>query len=88
VSTPAALVGSLRAAAPLTLEQYASLCVELADAPGRTEETLARYRITAAERERMDRSYEERFPREPALRAAWERACATYRDWLARSARR
>jgi hypothetical protein len=68
---------------PLTLAQYASLCVELAAAPNRGAEILARYRLTTPQRDHLDRHFQERFTREPAVRAEWERACATYRAWLA-----
>jgi hypothetical protein len=73
---------------PFTLEQYASLCVELSAAPARVADTLTRYRLTAAEREALDRHFLDRFTREPSLRGAWQRACATYRDWLARASGR
>jgi hypothetical protein len=74
------------AAPPLpsfTIEQYASLCLDLVAAPSLAAETLARYRITAAERERLARHFQERFARDPAEREVWERARATYRAWLA-----
>jgi hypothetical protein len=65
-----------------TLEQYASLVVDLADAPERGAETLARYRISLEQRAIIDRHFQDRFAREPGLRATWEMACATYRSWL------
>lgn len=65
----------------LTLEQHASLCCELTEAPDRAMETLARYRITPAEKQAADQHYAERFARQPAARTAWDAAYATYRAW-------
>ncbi|MFT3768967.1 MAG: hypothetical protein QM820_26300 [Minicystis sp.] len=75
-------------AAPLTLEQHASLCVELAATPERAAEIFARYRVTPAQKEQTEAYFRDRFAREPALREAWNRAYATYRDWLAAQPRR
>ncbi len=72
----------------LTLEQHASLCCELTGAPERAAETLARYRITPAEKQAEDRRYAERFAREPGLREAWDSAFRAYREWWIESARR
>jgi hypothetical protein len=65
----------------LTLEQHASLCCELAAAPEQSAETLLRYRLSAAQKEQLDRHFAERFAREPGLREAWDRAHAAYREW-------
>lgn len=65
----------------LTLEQHASLCCELSEAPEQSAETLARYRLTAAQKEQLDRQFAERFAREAGLREAWDRAHAAYRAW-------
>ncbi len=67
----------------LTLEQHASLSCEIADAPERALEALARYQITPAEKQAADQHYAARFAGEPALRAAWDAAYGTYRAWLA-----
>lgn len=67
----------------LTLEQHASLCVELAIDPSRSAETLARYHQTLASKAQLDNDYRERFARDPALRAAWNRAYQAYGAWLA-----
>jgi hypothetical protein len=75
-------------ASPLTLEHHASLCCELAVAPERAAETLARYRVTPAEKQAADRHYGERFVREPGLREAWDRAYQVYRTWWIESTRR
>jgi hypothetical protein len=62
-----------------TLEQYASLCVEVAHSPLRLEFTLSRYRITPEQRAALDSHWRARFMREPALRAAFAQAFAAYR---------
>ncbi len=65
----------------LTLEQHASLCCEIADAPERAAEAMVRYQVTPAEKEGADQHYAARFASEPAARAAWEAAYRTYREW-------
>jgi hypothetical protein len=70
----------------LTLEQYASLVVELAVAPARVAETLRRYGLTAADKEAHDATWRARLA-DDRERAAFERACATYRAWLEASTR-
>ena len=69
----------------LTLEQYASLCAELAMRPERAAEVLARYRQTAESRARLDQHYRARVEGSPEVRAAWERAYQAYYEWLKRS---
>jgi hypothetical protein len=66
---------------PLTLEQHASLSCEIAEAPERALQTLARYQITPAEKQAADQHFTERFARDPAARAAWDGAYRTYREW-------
>lgn len=66
---------------PLTVEQYASLCVELTASPERAAETLSRYRITPAQKDLIDNHYRDRFAKDPGLRAAWDQAYLTYREW-------
>lgn len=71
------------AAAPvLTLEQYASLYVELSMSPGREVETLVRYRLTPQQKQALDGHYGERIAKDPAMRRAWDAACRTYEAWL------
>lgn len=65
----------------LTLEQHASLCCELTEAPDRAAETLARYQVTPAQKQAADQHYAARFAADPASRAAWDRAYTTYRAW-------
>jgi hypothetical protein len=71
-----------RAAQRLTLEQYASLCVEIALAPAREIEALARYRITPREKVLTDEYYRDRIAASPEVRAAWERSYQSYQAWL------
>ncbi|WP_437682418.1 hypothetical protein [Sorangium sp. So ce131] len=66
----------------LSLEQYASLCVELSLHPGRTDETLKRYRITEEQRARLDAYWQARIAGDPGVASAWKRAYVFYRDWL------
>ena len=65
----------------LTLEQHASLCCELAEAPERALEVLARYQVMPAEKHAADQHYAARFESQPAVRTAWDAAYATYRAW-------
>jgi hypothetical protein len=69
------------AALPLTVEQHASLCCEIAEAPERALETLARYGITPAQKRAADQHYSELFAREPGARPMWDRAYQVYRAW-------
>jgi hypothetical protein len=74
-------------APPLTLEQHASLAVELAAAPEKTAETLARYRLTPEARAELDAHYREKIAASAEARAAWERAYHSYHAWLAANRR-
>jgi hypothetical protein len=75
-----------KAAEPsLTLEQHASLCVELAVSPERAAETLQRYRISAEQKAHLDAHYRQKVAESPDARAAWDRAYQAYHAWLARS---
>lgn len=69
----------------LSVEQYASLHVELAALPGRSTEVLDRYRITEEQRRWLDAHWTARMAADPALRQAWDSACTAYKAWLARS---
>jgi hypothetical protein len=71
--------------APLSLEQYASLCVEIAAEPAKLDETLLRYRITAEQRTALDAYWRRRFAAEGQLWLAFDRAYAAYKKWLAAS---
>ncbi len=84
----------VRAVAPasnlpqLSVEQYASLCVELELAPARPTEVLERYRLTEEQHHALDASWNARMAADPALRRAWDGARDAYREWLARSKNR
>jgi hypothetical protein len=74
-----------RPAAPpgpsLTLEQYASLCVEMALDPGRSGETLHRYGLTGEQASDVDAQWKARVAADPNVRAAFDLAYASYRAW-------
>jgi len=72
----------------LTMEQHASLCAEIALAPGRLTDILQRYRIAPQARERLDRHYADLFASCPEARIAWEHAYRTYEEWLSSNPRR
>ena len=67
---------------PLTLEQHASLTVELAMAPDKGPAILARYRITPAQKEQLDLHYERLVREDPQKHAAWHAAYRAYHAWL------
>jgi hypothetical protein len=72
-----------QAAPGFTLEQMASLDVELQTWPDARPATLARYGIDG-EREMaaLVASWVARLGRDPALVRRWNKACETYREWL------
>lgn len=71
----------------LTVEQYASLCVDLELAPHNAAEVLRRYGLTAEGKRTLDEGWARVFAEQPARRAAFEHAKATYRAWLTRGGR-
>ncbi len=72
-------------APPLTLEQHASLCAELAFAPDQAGETLRRYQLTVDGKTALDQHYREKVGASVELRAAWNRAYQSYGEWLSRA---
>lgn len=76
-STPSAPIPAL------SIERYASLCVELAAMPVNATQTLRRYQLSEPEWVALDTYWKARFSREPEVHAAWESARAAYRAWLA-----
>jgi hypothetical protein len=74
-------------APPLTLEQHASLAVELAVSPETATATLARYRLTAEARAELDAHYHDKIAGSAETRAAWDRAYHAYSTWLAANRR-
>ncbi len=66
----------------LTVEQYASLCVDLAVDPGRAAETLRRYHLTPEQKQAIDAEWQARFARDATSWQAWDRAYKTYHAWI------
>jgi len=69
----------------LSIEQYASLTVDLALVPERTAETLRRCRLTPAQKAHLDAAWTARLAASPPERDAFDAACAAYRAWRLRS---
>ncbi|WP_437819575.1 hypothetical protein [Sorangium sp. So ce1078] len=80
--------GGAGGAGQLSLEQYASLTVDLALEPERAPETIRRYGLTPAQRTLVDATWTARLAQNPAERSAFEAACASYRAWRHRSTSR
>jgi hypothetical protein len=77
------------AAAPaLTLEQHASMTVEIAMAPDKAMEVLARYGLTAEGKRAVDGYWREKVAGDAGVREAWERAYRAYWEWVVASRRR
>jgi len=74
-------------APPLTLEQHASLTVDIAVAPDRVAETLGCYHLTAAARAELDAHYRAKIAASAETRAAWDRAHQAYFTGLAANRR-
>jgi hypothetical protein len=66
----------------LSLEQYASLCVELGSAPASAPEIFKRYGLTQEQAEAVDAHWKKRVSEDPAARAAFDRAYQAYQAWL------
>lgn len=67
----------------LTVEQYASLTVELAFWPDARAATLARYGIADEDAfARLEADWRPRIAWEPGVVARWSEACRAYRAWL------
>jgi hypothetical protein len=65
-----------------TIEQYASLRVELEQGPDRVAEILARYGVPVQRREALEAYWEARFARDQVLYMNFSRAYAQYVAWL------
>lgn len=72
----------------LTLEQRASLDVDLKAQPERKPQILQRYGLTPEQYERVSAAWEARLAQDPKLRADWNNAVTQYRVWLAGNPRR
>ncbi len=67
----------------LTLEQYASLCVERALDPSNQSEVAKRYRVLTKEAlQALDARWRRRFDDEGALYQRWQQAYLQYKTWL------
>jgi hypothetical protein len=71
----------------LTLEQHASLSVELALAPKQATEILARYGLSPGQKKALDDHYRARVAASVEDRDAWNRAFEAYRAWMLRQGR-
>jgi hypothetical protein len=68
--------------ADLTLQQYASLRVELHVRPDCAAASLDRYGVSAESGERLDAYWRARFEADPLLRMTFAQAYAKYLEWL------
>jgi hypothetical protein len=68
--------------AGLSLEQYASLCVELADEPAATSNILRRYQVTPEQQKALDDYWQGRMAADASVWTAFTRACGSYKAWL------
>jgi hypothetical protein len=67
----------------LSLEQYASLCAELALWPARSDEILRQYRVVnEAARRALTEHWEAELAKSPKAWATFEEALAVYTAWL------
>ena len=72
----------------LTLEQYASMCAELAVFPDRSEAVFAKYGLADGRRRAaVDAAWKQRLSRYPSERAEWERRYLQYEASWRRSRR-
>jgi hypothetical protein len=67
----------------LSLEQHASLSVEIAQNPSREADALSRYRITSERKAELDALWRTRFSADPTIEAKWWQAYRLYADFLA-----
>lgn len=72
----------------LTIEQYASLCVDIESSPAHTAEILRRYGANETGKRVLDDGFARIFAEQPARRAAFESAKVAYRTWLSQGGRR
>ncbi|MRG97479.1 hypothetical protein [Polyangium spumosum] len=66
----------------LSLEQYASLHVELSMYPAKALSILSRYRLDEEQRRRVEAYWQERMQFDAEVQEAWKDACDTFRAWL------
>lgn len=66
----------------LTIEQYASLCVDLEVDPIHEHQVLQRYRLTAEQKSALDAHFRRVFAEQPFARSAFADARHQYSAWL------
>jgi hypothetical protein len=69
----------------LSLEQHASLTAEIALAPERALETIARYGLTPEAKRAVDEHYRVMVAANDKVREAWNQAYQAYGAWLAKT---
>ncbi|WP_437763591.1 hypothetical protein WMF27_40265 [Sorangium sp. So ce281] len=79
---PRAPAGAAPPAAVPSLQRHAAMCAEIAIAPDKAAEILARYGLTEATRAQADEHWRARIAAEAATGEAWRRAYMLHRDWL------
>jgi hypothetical protein len=65
-----------------TVEQYASLCVELERTPSARDTVLARYRIDEKKRQHLEQQWNDKFAASTRLARVFLKARARYLEWL------
>lgn len=83
---PAPADGQAATVEGMTVEQYASLCAEIAVKPTQSAEIEKRYRLSSAARHKLDAAFRERFARDGALQSRFKQLAQQYRAWLEKSA--
>jgi len=91
-ATPAAVTPAAVALAPeliaLTIQQYASFCVERSADPDSLEATWARYKIAdTAQQSALDQHWKQRLDGDADQRRAFEQHCAAFQEWLSQQSR-
>ena len=67
----------------LTVEQYASLCVERALYPAQSDQVAQRYRVlTAQALAQLDDTWRNKFAAQGELQSRWQQSYAAYERWL------
>ncbi len=67
---------------PMSLERHASMCLEIALDPARTDEVLKRYEVTPEARALADAYYRAHLATDADLAARWHHAYAAYHAWF------
>jgi hypothetical protein len=82
-ASPVQAAPAARPALPsFSVQQWASLTVDLSNDPARRVETLRRYGLGEPQKAELDAQWGARLSANPALRAELDRAMAQYRVWL------